>query len=198
MTKRKYSNCDKTYLKLWQNPKANIAKKSNYDKTQKLKLWQNLNSNSDNTQKLKFWQFNFWPSLKQSFGKNNFTPQQLMRCTLGSILQYSRLPPPLPLQTPSIQICPLCHSAVSFHWENTCCSILICVLMKTCKIKNAVWLPCKMQDNVHSLYKKIQKFNLFLFYVKDRPHVGRQTAFDALLSFASEIWRCLIVPRYTV
>ena len=39
------------------------------------------------TQKLKFWQLNFWQNLKQSYGKNNLTPWQLMRCSRCSILQ---------------------------------------------------------------------------------------------------------------
>ena len=46
MTKLKNSNWDETQKhKLWQNPKklnvTKLKKKSNFDKTQKLKLWQN-------------------------------------------------------------------------------------------------------------------------------------------------------------
>ena len=41
----------------------------------------------EKTQKLKLGQLNFWQNLKQIFGRNNFTPQQLMRCTRGSILR---------------------------------------------------------------------------------------------------------------
>ena len=50
-------------------------KKIDWDKTK--------NTNLDKTQNLKSWNSQF---LKKSFGKNNLTPRQRMRCTWGSLL----------------------------------------------------------------------------------------------------------------
>ena len=102
MTKLKNSNCDKTLnLKFGEKKPKN----SNSDQTQQLKFGQqsltqivtccccpNCNklkdSNSIKTQKLKLQHYktNFHFFLK-SCGRNNFTPQQPMRCTQGSLLQ---------------------------------------------------------------------------------------------------------------
>ena len=69
MTRLKNSNCDKT-----------IKKNSNCDKTQTLKLWQNLNYDKS--------QFMRRTKLNWSFSKNILTPWQLLRCSLGSVLQF--------------------------------------------------------------------------------------------------------------
>ena len=95
MTKLKNSNCDKTQkLKFWQNSKTQIVtklKKHFFNKIQKLKLWQYSktqivtklkNSNCDKTQFMKK-----KTTLKGPFSKNNLTPWQRMRCTLGSVLR---------------------------------------------------------------------------------------------------------------
>ena len=90
MTKLKKSNCDKTQkLKLWQTLTTQIV-----TKLKNMKLWQNPNpqivtklnnSNCDKTQKLKFWsKNNFW---QKSFVKNKLTPRQPMRCIWGSYLR---------------------------------------------------------------------------------------------------------------
>ena len=101
------SSCDKaqieTKLKLWQNynyeknykcDKTKIVTKlinSNYDKTPKLKLWQNS--------KLKLWQnlkydksqvMKIKKTLLGSFSKNILTPWQPMRCSLGSVFRFSQ------------------------------------------------------------------------------------------------------------
>ena len=89
MTKQKKSNCDKTEkLKWWPNWKICIVTKlkTHSEKTLKLKLWQN--SKTEIMTKLKNsnsnQKNNFWTKF---FLKNNLTPQQLMRCVRGS---YSR------------------------------------------------------------------------------------------------------------
>ena len=78
-----------TTLKLWQN--SNCEKKtqqlkkwtnSKWDKTQKLKLWQNLKYDKHQFKKIK--------TLTGSLSKNMMTPWQLMRCSLGSVLQFLR------------------------------------------------------------------------------------------------------------
>ena len=102
------SNCDKTQfvtkLKLWQNSNCEtkiknsnvttqtVTKPENsyYDKTPNLKLWQNLKSNLD---KLEIWQISIKKTKKTlnwSFSKNILTPWQPMRCSLGSVLRFSR------------------------------------------------------------------------------------------------------------
>ena len=128
------SNWDKTQTEHMTIQKIKLRQNPNFEKTLKLKLWQNSktqfvtkhnsycdttqnsncdNSNSNKTQKLKkqpnskTWivmKPKNWNSerkksktqvltnkiltkLIQSFGKNSLTPQQLMRCTLGSVLQ---------------------------------------------------------------------------------------------------------------
>ena len=103
MTKMTILNCDKTQIatklkismklinwKSHKTKKTDIViqlKNSNFENTQKLKLCQNLktqiltklkHTNCDNTQFQKF---------TKLFGKNNLTPWQTMRCTLGSLLQ---------------------------------------------------------------------------------------------------------------
>ena len=105
----KNSNFDGSKTQLGQNSRTQIVKKSlkkkkslncnktqniSFDKTQiatKLK-----NSNCDKhknsnltTQKLKFWQLNVGQNLKQSFGKNNWTPWQPMKGSRRSVLQSS-------------------------------------------------------------------------------------------------------------
>ena len=78
----KTGNMTNQKLKLWINPinpNFEDTQKLKFWKTkQKLKLWQNT--------KLKFWQLNSWQNFKKSFGKNNLTSWQLIRCTLGSVL----------------------------------------------------------------------------------------------------------------
>ena len=59
-------------IKSWHNAKTQIMTK--------IKLWQKSKLNS--------WQLNFWQNFEKSFGKNNLTPRQPMRCTLGSILRF--------------------------------------------------------------------------------------------------------------
>ena len=97
------SNCDKTQvvtsLKLWEkNQKLKCDKtwivtklenlnydnsKTNVTKLQKLKLGQNLEYDKSQFMKTK-------KTLKESFSKNILTPWQLMRCSLGSVLRFSR------------------------------------------------------------------------------------------------------------
>ena len=100
--KLKTSNCDKTQeVKLWHNSKIQIMtklknkiviklKNSNCYKTQQLKCWPNLkahivkklkNTNFDTTQK----EVTVTNSIK-----NNWTPQQPMRCSWGSFFCNSR------------------------------------------------------------------------------------------------------------
>ena len=87
VTKLKNSNCKQTQkLKFWQNSKTQIVtklKNSNCDKTQKLKLWQNTTTpialkiqKSISERKIYY------------FCNNNSTPQQLIKCSLGSHLRY--------------------------------------------------------------------------------------------------------------
>ena len=90
MTKLKNSNCDKFQkLKLQQNLKTKILTK--------LKLGQNSKTQNVTTQKVKFWQNSkgkLWQNsiynktLKESFNKNNLTPRQRMRCSLGSVSRF--------------------------------------------------------------------------------------------------------------
>ena len=109
------SNCDKTQigtkLKWWQNSnmdntqivrekfknscnKTQIVTKldnSNYDNTQKLKMWQNLKI--EIWTKPKIWQISIYEdkkTLKGSFNKNILTRWQPMRVSLGSVLRFSR------------------------------------------------------------------------------------------------------------
>ena len=74
--------------------KPKMLKKSKCDKTWKLKLWQNSNSNCDKTQnvtKLEILQISIIEDFffNESFSKNIFTPWQLMRCSLSSVLRFS-------------------------------------------------------------------------------------------------------------
>ena len=68
---------------MWQN--------SNCDKTQKLILWQNLQIQI--VTKLEWWQISIYKrtkTLRGSFSKNILTPWQPMRCSLGSVLRFSK------------------------------------------------------------------------------------------------------------
>ena len=90
MTKLKNLNFYKTQkLKLSQNSKKQILtkfKNSNCDNTQKLKLWQNSITQIGTTQKVKLRQNSIYQSsLKESFSKNNLTPLQQMKFSLGSV-----------------------------------------------------------------------------------------------------------------
>ena len=102
MTKLKLwqnSNCDKTQivtkLKLWQNSNCDKTQIVKNSKTQnvrkKLKLWQN--SKTQIVTKLELWQISIYEekTLKGSFSRNNLTPWQPMRCSLGSVLRFSQL-----------------------------------------------------------------------------------------------------------
>ena len=93
------SNCDKfqivTKLKLYKNSNCDKTwklKNSNCEeKNQKLKFWQN--SKTWIVTKLESWQISSYEEkliLKGSFSKNILTPWQPMRCSLGSVLQFSR------------------------------------------------------------------------------------------------------------
>ena len=88
------SNCDQTQivtiqivrknenvttLELWPNSKTEIVtklKKNNFDKSQKLKLWQNINYDQS--------QFMTKDTLDCSFSKNILAPRHPLRCSLGS------------------------------------------------------------------------------------------------------------------
>ena len=48
-------------------------------------MWQNSNSNCEREKTHS--QNSISDKTKKKFGKNNLTPQQLMRCTLGSVLR---------------------------------------------------------------------------------------------------------------
>ena len=77
------SKCDK--LKMWPNSKTQIVtkqKKLNCDKTQKLKVWQNISYDTS--------QFMTKDILEWSVSKNILTPWQPMRFSLGSFLRFSR------------------------------------------------------------------------------------------------------------
>ena len=75
-TELKISNSNKTQIL--------IKLKQNLVLTKlKLNLWQTL--------KLEFWQLNYWPNFKKSFRKNNLTPWQLTRYTLGSGLRSHKV-----------------------------------------------------------------------------------------------------------
>ena len=107
--KLKYSNCDKTKkkLKLWQKSKSD-KKNSKTQNGTKFKGWQNLrtqsmmklkNWNSDKSQKLQLWQnlkddkshlMKKKKYLTESFSRNILTPWQPMRCSLCSVLRFSR------------------------------------------------------------------------------------------------------------
>ena len=90
VTKLKKWKCDNLTVKTLkifncENLKTQIVTKRknlNCDETQKLKLWQKSNSNCNTNQKLIFVQLNYWPNMKQSFDKNNLTPQHLIKCSL--------------------------------------------------------------------------------------------------------------------
>ena len=96
------TNCDKsqvvTTLKLWQNSNCEqkISKSLNWTK---LKLWQNsknqivtklINPNCDKTGNMTNLNLRRKLNLKGSFIKNILTPWQPMRCSLGSVLQFSQ------------------------------------------------------------------------------------------------------------
>ena len=88
MTKQENSNCDNTANSYCD--KTPNSKNLNSNKIQKLKFW--WNSKIQIVTKLKKSHFDNSNSeeeffLTQAFGKNNLTPQQLMRYTLEKILK---------------------------------------------------------------------------------------------------------------
>ena len=103
------SNCDKTQvvtkLKWW--PNSNCEKKIKNLNVTKLRLWQNLRTQIMTTLKLNLWQnlkteigtkLEIWQiliyedkkNLKWCFSRSILTPWQPMRCSLGSVLRFSR------------------------------------------------------------------------------------------------------------
>ena len=87
-----------TKLKLWLNLNWDKNQNSKCDKTQI--VTKPKNSSSNKTQKLNLWQnfelLQIWvykketKTLKGSFQENIFTPWQLRRCSLGSVLWFFR------------------------------------------------------------------------------------------------------------
>ena len=77
-------------LKMWPNSNCGRTQNSNYDKTQKLKLWQNTETQI--VTQLEIWLISGYEekNFKGSFSKNILTPSQVMRCSLGSVLQFLR------------------------------------------------------------------------------------------------------------
>ena len=65
-------------------------KNSNWDKTQKLKLWQNSKTEIVTNLNYQKSQFEKKKTLKVSFSKNILTHWQPMRCSVGSVLQFLR------------------------------------------------------------------------------------------------------------
>ena len=95
--KLKNSNCDETQnLKVWWNSKTPIVTKlqlwqnSKTQNVSKIKLWQNLITQI--VIKLEILQISIYEdkTLNGSFSKNILTPWQLMGCSLGSVLRFSR------------------------------------------------------------------------------------------------------------
>ena len=75
--KLKSSKCEREQI---ENSNLTILANSS-DKTQKLKLWQNLKYDKSTFMKIK--------TLKESVSKHFLTPWQAMRCSLGSVLRFS-------------------------------------------------------------------------------------------------------------